>query len=213
VADIFDEIDEDLRQERAHKLWERYGRYAVAAAVLAVLASAGWQGWQWYDRREREADAARFIAAAEQAANDRPGAVTAFAALAQNGRGGYRLLARFQEARLKAEIGDRDGAFALWDQIARDTSLDRIYRDLASLYAVMHQLDAADPAALEARLAPLAATGSPWRYSALELTAMLAQRRGDRSQAGTLFRQLAEDEAAPPQMRARARDLLVMLGG
>ncbi|MCC7428703.1 MAG: tetratricopeptide repeat protein [Alphaproteobacteria bacterium] len=212
MPDLIDEVDEELRRERAEKLWQRYGIYAVGAATAIVLAVAGWQGWQWYDAREREAQARAFLVAAEQAVGEKPQAINAFAALAQNGRAGYRLLARFQEARLKAELGDLAGAIAVWDAVAADASQDRLYRDFASLSSVIHQIDGGDPAMLEARLAPLAAAESPWRYSAIELQALLAERRGNRAQAATLFRQLAEDAAAPPQIRARARDLVMALG-
>jgi len=40
VADIFREIDEELRQERAEKLWRRYGNYVLGGAV-AVAKKGG----------------------------------------------------------------------------------------------------------------------------------------------------------------------------
>ena len=36
VADIFNEVDEEVRRERLQKLWERYSIYIVVAAVLIV---------------------------------------------------------------------------------------------------------------------------------------------------------------------------------
>ena len=38
MADIFTEVEEDLRRDRAKQLWTRYGRYFVALAVVAILA-------------------------------------------------------------------------------------------------------------------------------------------------------------------------------
>ncbi|MEC7211359.1 MAG: tetratricopeptide repeat protein, partial [Pseudomonadota bacterium] len=49
MADIFDEIDEELKQDRAKQVWARYGKYVVAAAaavVLGVGASQGYTAWQ-----------------------------------------------------------------------------------------------------------------------------------------------------------------------
>ena len=37
MADIFREIDEELQQERAAKLWQRYGDWLIALAVGVVL--------------------------------------------------------------------------------------------------------------------------------------------------------------------------------
>ena len=45
MADIFNEIDEELRQEKIHKLWDRYGVLVLVAAVVVVVAVAGWRGW------------------------------------------------------------------------------------------------------------------------------------------------------------------------
>ena len=53
MADIFQEIDEDLRRERAGKLWQKYGKYVIAAAALIVLAVAAWRGLEWYQRHCR----------------------------------------------------------------------------------------------------------------------------------------------------------------
>ena len=37
MADIFDEIDEELKQDRAKQVWARYGKYALSAAAAVVL--------------------------------------------------------------------------------------------------------------------------------------------------------------------------------
>ena len=43
------EIDEELKQERLHKLWDRYGNYAISGALALVIGVAGIKGWQSYD--------------------------------------------------------------------------------------------------------------------------------------------------------------------
>ncbi len=44
MADIFDEIDEDLKRDRAQELWARYGKFVIAAAAAVVLAVGSLQG-------------------------------------------------------------------------------------------------------------------------------------------------------------------------
>ena len=41
MVDIFDEVEEDLRAERAAKLLKKYAWLIIAAAVAVVGASAG----------------------------------------------------------------------------------------------------------------------------------------------------------------------------
>ena len=45
MADIFREIDEEVRRDKAAELWKKYGWVVTSLAVLAVLAVAGWQYW------------------------------------------------------------------------------------------------------------------------------------------------------------------------
>ncbi len=102
---------------------------------------------------------------------------------------------------------------ATYDSLAGDSSAGETYRDLAVLLSVQHQLDSGDPDGLMARLAPLTAEDNPWRYSALELTALLANRAGDRARAREIFTRLGDDAGAPQGLRARAREMLIYLGG
>ncbi len=41
MADIFKEIDEELRHDRMVRLWQRHGRLIIALAAAAVVAMAG----------------------------------------------------------------------------------------------------------------------------------------------------------------------------
>jgi hypothetical protein len=213
LADIFDEIEEDLRKERAKKLWDRYGWIVLVAAGAIVLGIAGWRGWQWYQHREAAAAANRFLAAASAADRGEPAAAAeAFAALSAEAPAGYRLLARLREAGAKARLGQAEEAVALYDSVAADSAAPPLYRDLAALLSVLHQADRGDPRALADRLAPLAAEGAPFRHSAQELQAVLAERRGDRAEARRLLEALSQDRSAPEGVRRRAGQMLAALG-
>jgi hypothetical protein len=221
VVDIFDEVDEELRAERAQQLLKRYGGLIVAGALVIVGAVAGWQGWRWYEARQDQAAAIEYLAAmnltnataAGSSEATRAAATAAFAKLATAAPDGYATLARLREAALKADSGDLPGAVALWDQVAGDSSTDPLLRDLASLLWAQHQIDTGDPALLESRLKALAAPDNPWRSLAKEQLALLDLRQGKTDQAKTTLRQLAQDTTAPNGVRGRASGLLTRLGG
>jgi hypothetical protein len=48
VADIFHEVDEEVRRERLQRLWERYSFHIIAGAVLVIAVIGGWRGYEWY---------------------------------------------------------------------------------------------------------------------------------------------------------------------
>ena len=63
MVDIFDEVDEELRAERAQQLLKRYAGLILAVAVLIIGAAVGWQGWRWYEARQDQKAAAQYLAA------------------------------------------------------------------------------------------------------------------------------------------------------
>ncbi len=44
MADIFSEVDEEVRRERLKQLWDRYGIFLIALAVLIVAGIGAWRG-------------------------------------------------------------------------------------------------------------------------------------------------------------------------
>jgi hypothetical protein len=221
VVDIFDEVDEELRAERAQRLLKRYGGVIIAAALLVVGVAAGWQTWRWYQTRQDQAAATEYLTAMNRAeapagvtdAARNSAAIAVLDKLETTAPEGYRTLARLRAAAAKSASGDLPGALAIWDQIAADTSADPLLRDLANLMWVEHQIDSGDPAVLQARLKPLAAPGNAWHALADEQLALLDMRLGKPDDAKAVLRRLALDTAAPSGVRGRANTLLSRLGG
>ena len=214
MADIFREVDEDVRRERALKLWKRYGNYVAGLALLIVVATGGFVAWRDWDRKQAEAEAVRFQAAFElEAAGKDEQAAAAFALIARDGRAGYAALARLREASLKAKLGDVPGAAAAFRAIAADDGVAPELRNVATLMAALHEIDNADPARIEQQLAALTDSGSPWRHSALELVAIAAARAGDAPKAREYYTRIADDPSAPAGLRARASEMIAALAG
>jgi hypothetical protein len=219
VVDIFDEVDEDLRAERAQRLARKYGWAVIAAAVLVIAGVAGWEYHQRSQAQQDAAVAARYIAAidaAQQAPAVNPEARAAQVAplqeLTRSAPDGYRTLADLKAAGLLADAGNIQGAVDLYNQVAADQKADPLLRDLASLLAAQRQLDNGDPAQLAARLGPLALPGNPWAALAKEQLAMLDLRQGHNDDAKAKLKALASDILAPAGVRARANALLQGLG-
>lgn len=212
MADIFREVDEDLKHERYVKLWRRYGGYIVGAGLGIVLATTAHVGWRQYSTSQQIAQGNEFARAMTLAGRGQTQAAAgAFAGLAEDAGAGYATLARLNEAALRARQGDLAGAVAVYDELA-DSAATSVMRDLAVLLSVTYSLEAGNPAELSERLAPLTAEDNPWRYSALELTALLARRSGDGARAREIFSRLSTDAKAPEGIRARAGEMLQILG-
>lgn len=215
MDNFIQELEEDLRRDRYLALWQKYGRYAVAVALAIVIAAAGVVAWRHYRSSERLKDSMAYNAAvslADQGGTAWEGALYGLRDIAQSGSTAYAALARLQEAALLSKNGKADEAAAIYDSMSKDKAVEPLFRDLAALLHVMAMLDKGDPQQLAARLAPLAEASNPWRYSALELQALLAQRTGDTAKARDIYANLADDPTAPRQLRGRAAEMLAMHG-
>ena len=214
MGDIFREIDEELRQEKFEKLWREYGKFIIAGAVIVVAIAAGIFGWTDYREGQRAADGLKFSAAVTALQEDKKDDAKALLeSLIQDSHSGYGLLAKLQQAALLADGGDRDAAVAIYESIAGDEDFEEHIRNLALMQLAYNTIDTADPGALTARLEPLSAAGNPWRYTALEVMGYLAQRSGDSGKAKEFYQRITDDVSAPAGVRARAAQLLEMVGG
>lgn len=206
------EVEEDLKRDRQLELWRKYGVWATALGLLLVIGVAAYQGWRNYQRGQQYQYGQSYAQALALLNKGKDAEARAeFGKLADEAVSGYAELALLQRAALLAKGGDGAGAAALYRQLADDTGADELFRDLAVILAALITADNADPRDLTARLAPLTVPGNPWRYSALEVTALLAQRQGDQARAKEIYQSLADDAKAPQGMRARAAEMLAVL--
>jgi hypothetical protein len=212
LADIFNEVDEELRRERLRRVWDQYGLHILILVVLFVAGIAGWRGWEYYQNQRAAEFGSQFEAAAALAESGKfAEAEKDFAKIALEGNRGYRILARLREA--EATIPrDRAAAVAQFVALAADTSIDQRFRDLAAIRAGLLQVDTASLADMERRLEAVIAAGRPFRHTARELLTLSAFRAGDKAALQRWSDLIASDAESPAQMRARVEAILLLAG-
>jgi hypothetical protein len=204
------EVDEAVRQDRWLKLWHQYGAYVVGAALAIVIGTAAGVGWRAWQDSQRQAEAEAYMAASDLLREGRHAeAAAAFETLARESDSGYAVLARLQAAQALGQAGDAAGKLGMLDQLAADGATAALYRDLSELLAAQEQFGETTPG----DLARLTGADNPWRYSALELSALAQLRAGDIEAARATLTQLVDDPRTPPNLGRRAGELLSALGG
>lgn len=221
MVDIFDEVSEDLRTERAVKLAKRYGALLIAACIAVLIGVAAEQAYGWYQGKRDDKAAMAYLALSQPidaadgtltASQDEADAakLTRFAAGAPEG---YKTLANLRAAALYADAGQTAQAEELWNTIADDGAADTLLRDLASLLWAQHALGQAPDAAVLARLKPLTGEENAYHGLAQETQALVYLHEGKTDLAKALFEQIASDPGAPDGVRNVADGLLAKLNG
>jgi hypothetical protein len=213
VADIFHEVEEDLRRDQAAAIWKKYGNYLIGAALVLVLAVAAHWLWTKYATNQQMQASSDFLSAAST--SDAKAREAALGKIAAEG-GTYGVLARFRLAETAIEGGDKAKARGILGEIANDGDADKALRDLALIQAALLELEIGKPETAADLVKDLTKEGEAYRLSALEITGLAAVAAGDTAKAKTTFETLkktAETEAAPGSgFVQRADQMLDRLG-
>ncbi|MGD1036573.1 MAG: tetratricopeptide repeat protein [Roseiarcus sp.] len=208
MSDIFQEVDEEVRRDKAAEFWKKYQNLIIGAAVLIVLATAG---YRFYDNRRLAAEQAAGAAFEQALALDREGkgaeAEAAFAKIAADAPRGYRTLARLAAAAVEAKT-DPKGALSAYDALAADASIGALFQDTARLRAALLRLDAGEADAAKPALEALAGSGDVYRNTARLTLGVIALDAQDYDGAGKWLDLVAADPEAPDTEKRCAESLL-----
>jgi hypothetical protein len=207
MSDIFEEVDEEVRRDKAVEFWTKHQNLIFGVALAIVLATAGFRYWQYRQNQAAEAAGAAFHAAIkldDQGKTDE--AKAALAKIVAQGPAGYATLARFVDAAMAAKKDAKAGA-AAYDALANDATLDPLFVETAKLRAALARLDAGEADAAKAALTPLAAAGAYKITARLTLAAMALSAK-DYSGAGKWLEQVLGDPQTPQADRRTAETLM-----
>jgi hypothetical protein len=210
VADIFNEVDEDLRRDKALVFWKKYQNHIIGLVLVVIAVTAGISGWRAYHQRQVEANGTAYLQAMQTLERDPKAAGPQFDALAK-GSSGFAVLARFQQANLALKNGDKAKAAELFHAIAGDGSVDKAMKDAAAILGGLALLDLGKNDEASKLVAPLTGDNQPYRFSALEVQGQAAFAAGDKKKAKEIFTQLKQLGQLPnaPQSVTQRADLML----
>jgi hypothetical protein len=207
VADIFQEVNEEVRREQLKKLWDRYGILVIAVCIAAIAAVGAWRGYEWWQgKKAAEAGAAFENAVSLAEAGKHQEADAAFAKIATDSTAGYRTLAHLREAAELAQT-DKGAAVKAYDDVAADKSVGDVVRQLAAVRAGFLLVDTAPYSEMRTRLEPLTGSDKTFRHTARELLALSAWKSGDMDAAKQWASMIITDPQSPQSTRSRAEVL------
>ncbi|MBI1494466.1 MULTISPECIES: hypothetical protein [Rhodobacterales] len=208
---FIEEVTEEVRQEQLWTMVRRYG-WIAGVAVIAIVGGATWNEIR-KSQMETAAQAAGdgiILALETEDPQTRIQALSEARAAATSESGAANVLG-FYEAAEAADAGDTARAATLYAEVAADSSLAQVYRDLA----VLKGASLAGIDAVEARtsLESIAAPGAAFRLLAEEQLASLDLAAGETDAAIERLQNIAVDSEITSAQRVRVLQLLEALGG
>lgn len=204
------EVSEEVRRDRMFRLWRRYAPL-VLAAIVAVVGAAAVSAWLDHRRETAARDVGDTLLDAGEAGDPRRRA-EAFLAAADAMNGGAAMLARLRAAGELAASGDAAGAARLYRAVAEAADTEPAFAAFAAYRAAVLAAPEAGPRATVAALTPLTAPEGPFRLLALEARAAAHLALGEHDAARADIALLAIDPTVTENTRARAQELLTILG-
>ncbi|MDA8676127.1 hypothetical protein N9M53_05515 [Alphaproteobacteria bacterium] len=199
MSDIFHEINEELRADRARLLMRRYGGYVIGGILAVIILVGARQFYMYWDQSHRENIANQY-----QAAVLSDDIVGNLAELTDE-TSGYGMLARFATA---AELSKSDAAIAEAEylSLADDDTLETVYREGALLLSVIHAPDTVSRDERMARLDRIDHNVSPWASLKLEWQIAISLDNNDMASALAYMETWKSlSMALTPRARARQR--------
>ncbi|MDD9977748.1 MAG: hypothetical protein OXQ30_08470 [Boseongicola sp.] len=208
---FIDEVTEEVRRDRLYKTFRKYGWIAVVLVVLLV------GGATFLEIRKSQANAAAQAAGdavlAALEIEDASARQEALAAL-QNGENAERdAIVGLAAADAALQAGDRASALSTYEAIAGNSSLSASFRDLATLKLVLASGSDIAPADRISQLNAITLGAGPFRLLALEQVALAEVEQGNPDAALTHLREIIADATVTQDLRRRASQLIVALGG
>lgn len=207
MADILDEISDDLRQQQLKEFWRENGSWIIGGAIFAVLLTGAMTLWRGHMETVNERQTAALFTALNA------GTVEGLEKYAADSGSDHAMVARFMAASIENQRGEPQKAARIYNEIAGMRGVDATYKDLARLLSATHTLDTEKPETLHKTLQDLSGKKSPWRFSAMELEALLYSREGKMKEAADLLAQIMANSEAPEDVRARALTLRALYAG
>lgn len=207
MTDIFEEVDESLRQDTAATVWKRIWPWLAGVIVLSVVGVGIYEFMK--SGRDKKINAQGQVydtAVTALQKPDLPAAKTAFSEIA-TGEGGYAAIADHMLAGVEKEMG---GDKAAIEQHLKAAAADDkgLMADLATLKLAYAKADTAPLADLEATVKPLLDKGGHIAALARELVAAKALAGGDVERARTEYQALSLEIDAPEQLKIRVQRVL-----
>ena len=138
MADIFDEVAEELKQDRLIQIWKKNSKYIISFFFVIVVSIVSYQLFLNWGEKKLELSSQQFFDALEKLENKKyEESSKIFLKSSTEENEGYRILSLFGLAETNYKKGEIKQMALNYKSIYEDTNIDLYYRNLSRILTVM----------------------------------------------------------------------------
>ncbi len=206
---LFEEVDEELRNEKFKQFINKYGGLILTVVVLVLTITIGYEKIEDWKIRKAEQKNIQYTKAVNNNANFEDNIVE-LENIVHTESGVYKDVAQLQIANLLLDNNQVDKGIKVLEKIRLDASVSDKVREIATIKLATYKIDTANLEEMKALLEPIANKGSAWSLMAKELLAMSAIYNKDYALAKNIYNDLLTNEISD-EFKARVNDMLASI--
>lgn len=207
---FFEEVDEEVRNEKFKELINKYGGYILTFVILVLAFAVGYEKIGEWRINKAEQTNARYVQAVS-ASSDYENNIAELEGIVQTETGLYKDIARLQIANILLDNNQTDKALAVLAQINDDATASDKIREIAAVKLATYKIDSSSYGEIEKILAPIVKKGGAWAPMAKELLAMSAIQNKDMAKAKAIYEELLASGNISDEFKARINDMLASI--
>ena len=138
MADIFDEVSEELKQDQLIQVWKKYSRLIITLIIIFIVSLGSYQAYIKWNKKQIEAVSEQYFQALKKLEDKNYlESYNLFSKNSQNDKSGYGILSLFGLAESNYQSGKLDQMIINYKNIYDNESLDIFYRNLSRILSVL----------------------------------------------------------------------------
>ena len=132
MADIFDEVSEDLRKDQYKQIWLKYKKFIISFSIIFVLSVTTFKYIEHYQKKKRTEIAILYFDGINQIKNKNYNkAEVIFNKIIEEADYGYSVLSYFKLANISLNKKDYQSMEKYYDKIISLDNINKAYKDYA----------------------------------------------------------------------------------
>lgn len=209
---LFQEINEELKQEKMRNFWKKYGILATVVVIAALTFAVSFESIKaWQNKKAQTWSDAYAYAYNLQIQGKYDESIAVFKDIEQQNGGIYRDIAQMQIANILLEQAKNDEALTVLTALVNNPDANANIQNMAVFKLASYKLDNAPREEVEALLNRLIIDNGSWVNVAKEMKAMLEIREGNLSQALEIYNDILNNNELSDTLKSRVQDMISVL--